>query len=151
VSGAYGPYLSAHLDDEVPPGHNVNDYAQKLAMADLELLAGHVEVRAEGVRNFWETPTVGTLSVTGGYVESKLATPWGTFLAGRFERMKFGDVTDSSGARAPWDANTDRLETGVGYRFNRDVTGKLIYQRTHYTHDWSDYHRTLELFATQLS
>jgi hypothetical protein len=151
VSGAYGPYLHASLDARMPAGHSVNDYAQKLAMADLELLVGHVEIRAEGARNFWETPTVGTLSVTGGYVESKLATPWSTFLAGRYDMMRFGKITESTGEREPWDDDTDRLEAGLGYRFSRDVTGKLIYQRTRYAHEMNDSYPTLELFATQLS
>ncbi len=151
VSGAYGPYLDSTLDPKMPAGHNVNDYAQKLTMADLELLVGHVEFRSEAARNFWETPTVGTLGLTGGYVETKVATPWGTFIAGRYDVMRFDEITASTGERLPWDDNTDRVETGIGYRFSRDVTGKLIYQRTHYAHEASDSYRTLELFATQVS
>ena len=151
VSGAYGPYLNAGLDPEMPAGHNVNDYAQKLTMADLELLIDHVELRAEAARNFWETPTVGTLGVTGGYVETKLATPFGTFVAGRCDVMRFNDITSSTGQRKPWDDNVDRYETGLGYRFSRDVTGKFIYQRTVFSHEATGTHPSMELFAAQMS
>lgn len=151
ASGAYGPYLQASLDSQLPPGHTANDYRQKLAMADLELLVGHVEIRAEGARNLWDTPTLGALGVSGGYAEAKMATPWGTFLAGRYDLMRFGEITSSTGERRPWDDNVDRIETGLGYRFSRDVTGKLIYQRSRFEHEANDSYPTMELFATQLS
>jgi len=151
ASGAYGPYLQAKLNSAMPPGHNVNDYAQKLVMGDLELLVGRLELRAEGVRNFWETPTVGTLGVTGGYAEAKLASPWSAFLAGRYDVMRFSEITSSTGARRPWDDDVNRIETGFGYRFSRDVTGKMIYQRTRFEHEANDSYPTMELFAAQLS
>ena len=151
VSGAYGAYLGEWLDDAMPAGHTVNDYRQKLAMADLEFLAGRVELRAEGARNFWETPTVGTLSVTGGYVEAKVASPWGAFVAGRYDWMEFGEVMTSSGERLPWDDNAKRFESGVGYRFSREVTGKLVYQRTRLEHEATDAYPLRELYGGQLS
>ena len=135
----------------MPAGHTVNDYNQKLMMADFEWLAGHLELRAEGARNFWETPTVGELEVTGGYAEGKLATPWGTFVAGRYDVMKFGKITNSAGEQEPWDDDITRSEAGIGYRFSRDVTGKLVYQRSRIDHEATDKYRTLELFAAQLS
>jgi hypothetical protein len=130
VSGAYGPYLDAAVRDQHPEIGDVTDYHQKLVMADLELLAGHAELRAEGAHNAWETPTTGTLPVTSGYVELKYALPLGAFLAARWDAMRFGMVTDSTGERRTWDTNVSRVETGAGYRFTRDVTSKLVYQVT---------------------
>ena len=130
VSGAYGPYLVSELGPELPPGHQVTDYHQKLGMADLELLADHIELRGEAARNVWETPALGDLEVTSGYVELKYSLSFGAFLAGRWDEQRFGKIADSAGAKHPWDADVTRLETGLGYRFNRDAVAKLVYQHT---------------------
>jgi hypothetical protein len=128
VSGAYGPYMNGGVQPRLPSGHTVDDYHQKLAMADFEVSAGHAELRAEGAHNVWETPKVGDLKVDAGYVELKYSLSIGMFLAGRWDVERFGDVTDSSGVSRPWDWNVTRIEGGAGYRFTRDVTGKLTYQ-----------------------
>lgn len=132
LSGSYGPYLIEPLNPLLPPGRVVEDYNQKLAMADVELVAGHVEARVEGARNVWETPTVGDLNVSSGYLEVKYSLSFGAFLAGRWDAMRFGKIADSTGARRPWDSNVSRLETGIGYRFSRDALAKVVYQRTSY-------------------
>jgi len=150
VSGAYGPYLVSKLNPELPAGHSADDYHQELGMADLELLAGHVEFRAEGAQNVWQTPTVGDLRVSSGYAELKYTLPFGAFLAGRYDLMRFGDIKDSSGVSRPWDSDVDRLETGVGYRFTREAVGKLVYQHTKL--DGSDPRdRKLSMVAAQIS
>ena len=64
--------------------------------------------------------------------------------------MRFGEVTDSTGTRRPWDHNIARVETGVGYRFDRNTIGKLVYQGTR--HDESaDEHEWYHLVGAQLS
>ncbi len=128
VSGSYGPYLSYELASQMPPGKSVDDYAQALAMADLGIQTGHFELNAEGARDTWQTPTVGDLDVTSGYVELKLELIPGAWVAGRYDVERFGRVRDSLGNEAPWDADVTRLETGVGYRFTRKVIGKLVWQ-----------------------
>ena len=130
ASAAYGPYLVEELNASLPAGRSVGDYHQKLAMVDLEVQRGHVELRAEGAYNVWETPTVGDLEVRGGYIELKYLMPFGGFVAGRWDALRFGEIADSSGQMLPWDCNVNRVESGFGYRFSRDATAKLIYQRT---------------------
>ena len=132
ISGAYGPYLLHSVAPMLPAGHQVEDYHQQLAMADLEVVAGHVEGRAEGAYNVWQTPTVGDLNVQSGYAELKVAFTFGGYLAARWDGMWFGRIADSSGTLHTWDANLTRLETGAGYRFSRAAQGKLVYQRTRY-------------------
>ena len=130
VSGAYGPYLLDALNPRLPAGHTVNDYHETVVMADLEVLVGHAELRAEGAHNRWQTPTVGDLDVDAGYVELKYGLASGFYVAGRWDTEQFGKIRDSGGAEHPWDWNVSRLETGIGYRVTRDVTAKLVYQRT---------------------
>jgi hypothetical protein len=150
VSAARGPYLGAWLRPALPAGRRVEDYDQRLLMADAEWSGGHVELRAEAARNGWRTPFAGTLGVDAGYVEAKLASPWGAYAAVRADAMRFGEVTDSAGARRAWDADTDRLEAGGGWRFTRSVTGKLVWQRTWIDATTTTPSRRLELVAAQL-
>ncbi|HEY3216787.1 MAG TPA: hypothetical protein VGK93_09875 [Candidatus Eisenbacteria bacterium] len=151
ISGAYGPYLVQALDAGLPPGKGVNDFHQKLGMADLELLAGHVEFRAEGASNIWQTPTVGDLKASSGYLELKYAFPVGAYLAGRWDALRFGDIADSTGVERPWDSDVTRFEVGVGYRFSRDALGKLIFQQTElYTQGAAEERRRPSLVAAQL-
>lgn len=150
VSGSWGPYLVQGIGDDLPAGKHVNDYAQELGMADAEVLTGHIELRAEGARNLWQTPTLGALGVTSGYVEMKLAFTFGGFLAGRWDGLRFADITDSTGARRAWDTNVRRIETGVGYRLQRGVTAKAVWQQTRYEQPVLG-RRRAELFGAQLS
>jgi len=129
VSGAYGPYLIQALAPLMPPGRQVTDFHQKIRMADLELQRGHVELRGEAAFNTWEHPNVGNLNATSYYGELKVALDFGAYLAGRWDALRFGEITDSTGERYPWDWNVTRLEVGGGYRFSREAVGKLVYQR----------------------
>ena len=150
VSGAYGPYLVDGLQSQLPPGKNVNDYHQELGMADAEVLVGHLELRGEGAWNVWQSPTLGDLRVRAGYVEAKYSLPFGAYVAGRFDRMRFAEVTNSTGAKVPWDSNVDRYEVGGGYRFDRNVTLKLVYQSNRTETSDDAYHR-VSFFAGQAS
>ncbi len=152
VSGAYGPYLNRDaVRARLPAGHSTDDYHQRLGMADFELLAGHVELRAEGALNRWESPFVDHLDVAAGYGELKLTSSCGGWLAGRYDVLRFGKITASSGARYPWDADVTRIEAGAGYRLSRDVLAKLVYQHDDLaTRRTTTTHRRPSLVAGQL-
>lgn len=149
VSGAHGPYLIENLNMTLPAGQRPEDYHQQLWMGDLEVLSGHVELRAEGVANTWETPHLGNLDVRGGYVEGKFTLTAGLWAAARWDAMRFSDVTDSSGTSQPWDCDQDRLETGLGLRWDRNVFLKGVFQRNLQHATGSD--RRADLYALQLT
>ena len=130
VSGAYGAYLPASLNPQLPPGRRAEDYHQRLIMADAELLAGHAELRAEGFANRWETPTLGSLDAHGGYVEGKLTLAPGIYAAGRYDLLRFSQLHESTGEPFPWNDDVDRIEAGLGYRPMRGVVLKTVWQRT---------------------
>ena len=130
VSGAYGAYLPATLNAELQAGHRVEDYHQRLVMADAELLAGHAELRAEAFANRWETPTLGSLDARGGYLEGKLTFAPGIYAAARYDLMRFSKLHTSSGEPFPWSDDADRTEAGLGYRPMRGVVLKTVWQRT---------------------
>ena len=147
ISGAFGPYLVESLNEQLAAGQNVSEFHQTLGMVDAEFATGHLELRAEGAWNTWQTPTVGDLDVTTGYVEMKYSLPFGAFAAGRIDGMRFSDIEDSSGAKHTWDSNIGRWELGAGYRIDRNILTKLVYQHT--TLEGSDVKPSL--VAAQLS
>jgi len=129
VSGSHGPYLHDDANAKLPPGTSVSGLPQDLAMADLEFDHGHGEWRAEGYRNQWKTATVGNLQVTGFFVEGRQSLSAKLYAAARYEQMRFSDLANSGGVAVPWDRNVDRLEAGLGFRPQRGVILKAVYQR----------------------
>ncbi|HET9941021.1 MAG TPA: hypothetical protein VFR25_07950 [Candidatus Eisenbacteria bacterium] len=130
VSGALGPYLVEGLNGELGPGQTVDGFYQTLGMVDAEFATGYFELRGEGAWNTWQTPTVGDLGVTTGYVEMKYHLPFGAYAAGRLDGMRFSKIEDSGGVEHPWDSNIARWELGAGYRVDRNILMKLVYQHT---------------------
>lgn len=152
VSGSYGPYMLQSLNAKLPAGKRVDDYPQKLLMADLEVLVGHLELRSEAARNIWATANVGELSVNSAYAELKYLLDSGVYLAGRWDTERFGKIQSSSGAMLPWDWNATRGDVGVGYRISRDATAKVAWQYTKFDNGvagWPEHH--VSVLAAQLS
>lgn len=148
VSAAQGAYLGEWVTFSLPAGKTEADYKQSLVMADLAWERGHLELRAEGFRNEWETPYCGTLSSNGGYAEGRYAFDNGIWLAARAEGMRHSDLTDGVITR-PWDDEVDRLDTCLGYRISRGAAIKGDWQRTRL--HAIDGEQTFDLFVGQLS
>jgi hypothetical protein len=131
VSGSIGPYLPDDLESSEPlmAGKEVEDFDQRLLMGDLEVLISHYELRAEAYANTWQSPTVGDLDVTGGYLEAKATVAPSFYLAGRYEIMRFSDLAGATLPEQPWDHDRDRWEVGAGYRASRNALLKAVFQR----------------------
>lgn len=151
VSGSYGPYLQESLDPMLPAGKTANDYHQILVMADAAIEFGHVSLIAEAFRNTWENPTLGDLDVEGGYVEAKVTLAAGFHAAGRIDALRFSDIVDSGGSARSWDRDVDRIEAGLGYRFDRNVLGKLVWQSDTWRSHGSSPSVSHDLVAGQLT
>ena len=149
ASGAYGPYLVKDLGTPLPPNHRPEDYHQQIVMGDVEVLQGHAELRAEGLANTWETPNLGNLDVRGGYVEGKFTLTARLWAAARWDALRFSDITDSGGTAHSWDEDQDRIETGLGLRWDRNVIAKGVFQRN-FMHGATTEHRA-DLYALQLT
>jgi hypothetical protein len=54
----------------------------------------------------------------------------GLYAAGRLDGMQFSEIEDSSGSMRSWDSNLTRWEIGTGYRIDRNILMKLVYQHT---------------------
>jgi len=77
---------------------------------------------------------LGTLAAWRGRAYLMLAVfvfsffPMGLYLAGRWEIQRYSEVTDSTGAAYAWQADRNRAEFGMGFRFTRNVTARAVYQ-----------------------
>ncbi|MGH8003598.1 MAG: hypothetical protein ACRECJ_02600 [Limisphaerales bacterium] len=130
---AYGPYLTKENQTDLPSGSSPNEYNQTIFGWDLNFERGKFISHAEAMVNRWIHPYVSEpLNVYSGYVEGvyKFATQF--FFAARYDRMEFSKIADPSGGQSVWDYPLYRVETGLGYRFDRSVTIKLVGQLTRY-------------------
>ncbi|HMI32300.1 MAG TPA: hypothetical protein VK527_11240 [Candidatus Limnocylindrales bacterium] len=130
VSGSRGPYLMETLNEDLPPGRTADDYMQKLASADLELSYGHGVLYSEFLRNWFESPFIGDLELSAWYVEGKYTVLPGWYVAARFDRMVFDDVSLSTGGVAAWDADLWKREIGIGFKPSTRLVAKLVHQES---------------------
>jgi hypothetical protein len=132
-SGARGPYVSdAALTSATIPGGTVRSTQLALG-ADAEYSRDYWLVRGELIWNQWQVPTISSdLDTMSAFVEGSYKVSPGFFVAGRIDRLGFGELRSSLG-NATWDASVTRLETGIGYYLRRNFLGKMTYQ-----HNWRD-------------
>lgn len=151
VSASTGAYVPDALEPALPVGASAERYDQTLFMADAEWTWDRYELRGEAIRNTWETPNLGDLELSGYYVEGKVAFAAGAWLAARYDQLLFDDVTPTVGPARPWDDDVTRFEGGLGYRFDRHVIGKVVYQSTKLDGGPSGSSRTESVVGAQLS
>ena len=130
VSGARGPYLDAEVNEDLPAGHTVEEYMQRVAAADLELSHSHGVLYSEYVYNRFDSPFVGHLDSRAWYVEGKWTVLPGWYVAARFDRMVFSDVALAGGGVAGWDANIWKREIGIGFKPSPRLVAKLVHQQS---------------------
>lgn len=127
ASAARGRYDSQELTGELGRDRAEDGAHQTLFGADVEYAAGHWILRGEAIWNRFRSPTLGlALDGTAGFVEARFKVMPGLYLAGRAERMSFGEVGDEGGFA--WEAPVSRLELGLGYRWHRQLLTKLALQ-----------------------
>jgi hypothetical protein len=150
ISGSVGSYMQDSAEPFLPAGTSAERYDQVVLMADAEWAQGRFELRGEGVVNRWESPTLGYLTLRGYYVEGKLAFSSGMFVAARWEELVFDEITGTTGPARPWDDDVRRFEGGVGYRIDRHVTAKAVYQVNWMDPGAAGTTRRSEMLAAQL-
>jgi hypothetical protein len=131
VSAARGPFLIRQLEDELPAGRKIDDYNQIFAGGDVEVSYDRAVVTGEYVWNRFQQPYVGNLDLKSWYAEGKVTLIPGWYVAGRYSRMLFDDLTLSGGGAAHWDAPLWRREIGIGFKPSKVLLAKLVHQETH--------------------
>ena len=128
VSVARGPYLTG-VSDESPYDRPRDSFHQTGVGGDFEYARGHLLVYAELAWSRWESPNIAEpLDASSAFIESRYRLLPGLYLAGRLDRLGFGEVTTQDGAREPWDYPLSRVEIGAGLSWERHVLLKLAGQ-----------------------
>jgi hypothetical protein len=127
ASLAQGEFLDGRRP--LPPGR----FQQRAAGFDAEYARGRLLVRGEAIYSEWDVPRLGSppvdrpLRALGYYLETRWRFAPGWHVAARFDDLDFGDIQGSAGTR-PWEAPARRVEAGFGYRPQRHVLLKAVYQ-----------------------
>jgi hypothetical protein len=133
----------------------IEQFKQNTAGIDLTLSYLFYEIDAEYILNSYEAPYIIyspsgwyvsglapgkhlTLSNTEILVDAKIDIPFypGLFVAGRFNTLTFGTMTDPYAASATvgqsirWDNNVRKYAIGIGYKLVHNVLVKINYERT---------------------
>lgn len=128
-----GSFLDKSLP--LPPGR----FDQRAFGLDAEFSRGRVVAQAELLYSEWDLPRRGSppidrpLRALGYYVEARWRFAPGWHLAGRLDRLDFGDIVGSRGPE-PWEAPARRIEAGFGYSPWRHLLLKTVYQRNRRDH-----------------
>jgi len=75
----------------------------------------------------FQVPHVDDADTLAYYVESKYKLTRALFAALRWNQQLFADVDDGTGRRVPWDRDVWRIDSALGYRFDRHLQAKLQY------------------------
>jgi len=137
VSFSSAPYLnkSAVQEELKRAGMRAENFRQAVFSADLAFSRGQVVLFAEILHNRWATPfLVEPLDLWGSYLEAKYTLHPRVFVAGRWSRLKFSQITDSGDLDGDgrlsesWDYDVNQVELGLGYRVNRNAMIKATYE-----------------------
>jgi hypothetical protein len=128
ASFSYGAYLLPDAAGPVlPAGKTFGDFNQFTLGQDVSYAWHHWQFWAEVFESRFEVPNVGNADSVAYYVEAKykITTHW--FAGARWNQQLFGEVPDGAGGQQSWGHDTWRVDTALGYRFNRHFQAKLQY------------------------
>jgi len=145
VSGARGQWIDRSALSLVPSASQ-GASAQTLAGVDAQLQRGHWIVSGEWMRTTFALPVASgagdrtNLTAASGFLEARYRFLPRWQIAGRFDALRFSDVSGAARVPTSWDANVTRVEATVGFRALRRVEVRGGYQ-----YDWRDGGRTRRL------
>lgn len=153
-----GSFLDhSSVNDIYSKATGTEQFKQSTIGADLTLSYLFYEINAEYISNRFNTPYIvydytvnppyrsgltnaTDLSLTNDelLIDVKIDAPFypGLFIAGRYNTMSFGDITDpwrissTFGKSIQWDHNVRKYAVGIGYKPARGVLIKVGYERT---------------------
>jgi opacity protein-like surface antigen len=152
VSGARGAFIDDALSPVVATAVENRSPRETAFGVDVEYSWGYWLVRGEAILGrraypaFVAPDTSDPLSTTALEVEARYKIRPGLYAAARLGGLWFGQLHGSTTTRS-WDANTIRVETGLGYSITRNVLVKAVYQ---YNRRDATHEPILHLGAAQL-
>jgi hypothetical protein len=132
VSASRGDWLNRTLEEQVADASEQRS-RQAAFGGDVEYSAGPFLVRGEAIRSTWRLPEFGTLHLAdplvaiSSLIEGRYKIMPGLYVALRGDRLDFSKIRADRGL-VEWDAQTWRMETGVGHSLTRNVIFKGSFQ-----------------------
>lgn len=137
ASAARGPFLSRALEQQFATTPASHSYPQEALGVDAEYSKGYWILRGEAIFSRWSLPAISVplitnpLGAASGFVETTYQFSPRWYVAGRVDRLTFSRVQGTTlfnGQPTTWDAPVSRLETGVGFYLQRNVTLRGVVQ-----------------------
>jgi len=148
LSGSSGAYITADPAGALPAGTRRGDFQQQTLGLDASYAHGHLQLWSEVILSRFQVPNVGNADSLSYFVEAKYKFTESLFAALRWNQQLFDAVPDGRGGSATWESRVMRIDTAIGYRFNRSLQLKLQYS---YGHENSPAPNGEHLLATQLT
>jgi len=132
VSASRGAWLNRSVEEQVT-GSTTSRSQQVAFGGDAEFSAGPFLVRGEVIRATWDMPTFGALQLgeplvaVSSLIEGRYKIGPGLYVALRGDRLDYSKIRGTA-VQAEWDAQTSRVETGLGYSLRRNVLFKGAWQ-----------------------
>jgi hypothetical protein len=131
ASVSHGAYLLPPVIPALPAGQGLDSFNQTTIGTDVSFAWHHWQIWGEAMASRFEIPNVGPADTLTYFVEAKYKFSARLFGALRWNQQFFDDVPDGAGGRAPWDNDVWRIDTALGFRFNRHWQGKVQYSYSH--------------------
>jgi hypothetical protein len=130
-SFSHGPYLLPPDEPLFAGGPIKDEFKQTTFGQDIAFAWRHWQLWAEVFESRFEVPNVGPADTLAYYVEAKYKLTPRLFGALRWNQQFFDKIPDGSGGRQRWDRDIWRVETALGFRFDRHIQAKLQYSLAH--------------------
>lgn len=127
ASFSHGTYLLPSAEPSLPAGSNLSDFNQITIAQDVRFAWRHWQFWAETFLSRFEVPNVGDADTLAYYLEAKYKFTPHLFGALRWNQQFFGTVSVPGAGRERWDRDMWRVDSAVGYRFDRHIQTKLQY------------------------
>ena len=149
-SASHGAYLqpAAERVAAFPVGYDRGSFNQTTLGWDLAYAHHHWEIWAEAILSRFQVPNVGNADSFSYYVEAKYKITPQMFGGVRWGQQLFDTVPAGGGGTQHWDRNIWRMEGALGYRFTRNLQGKVQYG---YSHQAGPFQQGEQLLAGQVT
>ncbi len=129
VSASVGNYINdtATFQNLLPQGSSISDYNQEIYGFDISWARHKFQLWSELIYSKFEVPNVGDVGTFSYYIEAKYKWTTHFFSGFRWGQQFFDEINNGSGSEVNWDRGLSRIETSIGYRFNRRLQFKAQY------------------------
>jgi hypothetical protein len=148
ASFSHGPYLLPPEDLLVAGGPRKGTFKQTTVAQDIRFAWRHWQLWAEAFASRFEVPNVGDADTLAYYTELRYKIRPRLYAALRWNQQFFSDISNGVGGMEPWDRDIWKVDTALGYRFDRHLQGKLQYS---YNHQKGSIQQGEQLVAVQLT